>query len=195
MDSKAAIQTDVERGLSKILATYSSKLGLSLTPKDGAIEIGFKQLCRTDPEKMYSVNLLIGDDGVYSVQKVPAGYVFRLDGSLVPCTDIVMIFSRGFHVISPPSTDLLIFYTKDAPPMQAGEHDAIARGRAERPERLELVRCPSSKGNLDNAVKRVWFLDSWHLFYPSDTFQRDIGHQHGRRLSPRRRKREKVRLN
>ncbi len=75
VDSKAAIQTDVERGLTKILATYSSRLGLSLTPKDGAIEIGFKQLSRGNPEKMYSVNLLIGDDGVYSVQKVPAGCV------------------------------------------------------------------------------------------------------------------------
>ena len=74
-DSKAAIQTDVERGLTKILATYSSRLGLSLTPMDGAIEIGFKQVSRGNPEKMYSVNLLIGDDGVYSVQKVPAGYV------------------------------------------------------------------------------------------------------------------------
>jgi hypothetical protein len=74
-DSKAAIQTDVERGLTKILATYSSRLGLSLTPMDGAIEIGFKQVSRGNPEKMYSVNLLIGDDGGYSVQKVPAGYV------------------------------------------------------------------------------------------------------------------------
>ena len=74
-ESKAAIQTDVERGLTKILATYSSKLGLSLTPKDGGIEIGFKQVSRDNPDKMYSVNLLIGDDGVYSVQKVPAGCV------------------------------------------------------------------------------------------------------------------------
>lgn len=75
VDSMAAIQTDMERGLTKILATYSSRLGLSLTPKDGAIEIGFTQVSRENPDKMYSMNLLIGDDGVYSVQKVPAGCV------------------------------------------------------------------------------------------------------------------------
>ena len=72
-DSKAAIQKDMERGLNKIIQAYTDKLGLSLTPKDGAIEIGFRHITRRDPHKVFSLNLLIGDDGVYSVRHVPAG--------------------------------------------------------------------------------------------------------------------------
>lgn len=66
--------------MNKIIQAYTSKLGLSLTPKDGAIEIGFTQISRRHPDKVFSVHLLIGDDGVYSVQKVPRGLERTMEG-------------------------------------------------------------------------------------------------------------------
>ncbi len=79
-DSKASIQGDVERGLRKIIGAYEGKLGLEMRPMEGGIEIGFGQVSRRHPEKVYSVDLVIGEDGVYAVQKVPRGLEGTMQG-------------------------------------------------------------------------------------------------------------------
>lgn len=79
-DSKASIQGDVERGLRKIIGAYEGKLGLEMRPMEGGIVIGFGQVSRRHPEKVYSVELVIGEDGVYAVQKVPRGLEGTMQG-------------------------------------------------------------------------------------------------------------------
>lgn len=66
VESKVSIQRDLEKGLGKIIHTYSKQLGLILTPKHGGIEVGFTQIDEANTDRVFSVHVSCGNDGEYS---------------------------------------------------------------------------------------------------------------------------------
>ena len=70
-DSKESVQKDLEKGLGKIIDTYSQELGLTLSPTHGGIEVGFTQIDEDDPDRRFTVYVSCGKTGEYSGMKSP----------------------------------------------------------------------------------------------------------------------------
>ena len=65
-ESKASVQKDLEKGLGKIIDTYSHELGLTLSPTHGGIEVGFTQIDGDNPDRRFTVYVSCGNTGEYS---------------------------------------------------------------------------------------------------------------------------------
>lgn len=65
-ESKESVQKDLEKGLGKIIATYSRELGLTLSPRHDGIDVGFSQIDEMDPDRIFTVHVSCsGNTGEY----------------------------------------------------------------------------------------------------------------------------------
>ena len=65
-ESKESVQKDLEKGLGKIIDTYSRELGLTLSPTHGGIKVGFTQIDEEDPDRSFTIYISCRETGEYS---------------------------------------------------------------------------------------------------------------------------------